>query len=236
MYTTTFTAEIATAAHPGPAPRGRRPSPCQAGHAHRNPEPTGRARPATTTSAGDPCRLAHRASGALTTGGGGRWNYDRHAGQHQLVYPGRPATTARATPPSLRPDRHGHTVRPGHRRLGRREWGSPGCSRSSSPDSTTSGSWSADALSWASGHASRATRGCVRDLSKSLGPDETNRLYGTELARFLPDRTVSSEVESTWGQSGLFEAVLALVGRLADESPVVLVLEDAAHWAGRYDP
>ncbi len=74
--------------------------------------------------------------------------------------------------------------------------------------------------------------GVLRDLSKSLGPDETNRLYGTELARFLPDRTVRSEVESTWGQSGLFEAVLALLGRLADESPVVLVLEDL-HWADR---
>ena len=60
--------------------------------------------------------------------------------------------------------------------------------------------------------------GVLRDLSKSLGPDETNRLYGTELARFLPDQTVRSEVESTWGQSGLFEAVLALLGRLADES------------------
>ncbi len=78
--------------------------------------------------------------------------------------------------------------------------------------------------------------GVLRDLSKSLGPDETNRLYGRELARFLPDQTVRSEVESTWGQSGLFEAVLALLGRLADESavasPVVLVLEDL-HWADR---
>ena len=74
--------------------------------------------------------------------------------------------------------------------------------------------------------------GVLRDLSRSLGPDETNRLYSMELARFLPDQTVRSEVDSTWGQSGLFEAVLALLGRLADESTVVLVLEDL-HWADR---
>ncbi len=74
--------------------------------------------------------------------------------------------------------------------------------------------------------------GVLRDLSRSLGPEETNRLYSRELARFLPDQTVLSEVESAWGQSGLFEAVLALLGRLSEESAVVLVLEDL-HWADR---
>jgi DNA-binding NarL/FixJ family response regulator len=71
----------------------------------------------------------------------------------------------------------------------------------------------------------------LRDLSRSLGPEQTARLYGGELARFLPDQHTRIE-ESIWGQAGLFEAVLGLLNRLAEETPVVLVLEDL-HWADR---
>jgi DNA-binding CsgD family transcriptional regulator len=74
--------------------------------------------------------------------------------------------------------------------------------------------------------------GILRQLSRKIGPEETQRLYGAELLRFLPDQGSPSVESGEREQSGLFEAVLALLGRLAETSPVVLVMEDL-HWADR---
>jgi predicted ATPase len=72
----------------------------------------------------------------------------------------------------------------------------------------------------------------LRQLSRTLGSDETRRLYGAELVRFLPDHGTSSSDGGVREQAGLFEAVLALLARLAETSRVVLILEDL-HWADR---
>ena len=74
--------------------------------------------------------------------------------------------------------------------------------------------------------------GILRELSRKIGPEVTQRLYGQELIRFLPDQGSPSADSGEREQSGLFEAVLALLGRLAETSPVVLVMEDL-HWADR---
>jgi DNA-binding CsgD family transcriptional regulator len=74
--------------------------------------------------------------------------------------------------------------------------------------------------------------GILRQLSRKVGPEETRRLYGAELTRFLPDQGSSSVDSGEREQSGLFEAVLALLGRLAETSSVVVVMEDL-HWADR---
>jgi predicted ATPase len=74
--------------------------------------------------------------------------------------------------------------------------------------------------------------GILRQLSRKIGPEETQRLYGAELMRFLPDQASSTLDSAEREQSGLFEAVLALLGRLAETSSVVLVMEDL-HWADR---
>ena len=74
--------------------------------------------------------------------------------------------------------------------------------------------------------------GILRQLSRKIGPEETRRLYGAALIRFLPDQGSSSVDSGEREQSGLFEAVLALLGRVAQISPVVLVMEDL-HWADR---
>ena len=57
--------------------------------------------------------------------------------------------------------------------------------------------------------------GVLRQLSRTVGPEETKRLYGAELIRFLPDQGNWSADGGVREQSGLFEAVLALLGRLA---------------------
>jgi DNA-binding NarL/FixJ family response regulator len=74
--------------------------------------------------------------------------------------------------------------------------------------------------------------GILRQLSRTLGPNETRQMYGAELARFLPDQGTWSSDSGAHEQSGLFEAVLALFGKLADTTQVVVVLEDL-HWADR---
>jgi DNA-binding CsgD family transcriptional regulator len=72
--------------------------------------------------------------------------------------------------------------------------------------------------------------GILRRLSHELGPEATAKLYGAELARFLPDNTqVSSTAE---GSAGLLEALVALLRTLDQDGPVVLVVEDM-HWADR---
>jgi DNA-binding NarL/FixJ family response regulator len=74
--------------------------------------------------------------------------------------------------------------------------------------------------------------GILRQLSRVLGSEEAQQLFGPELVRFLPDQGTSSTDRETVEQLGLFEAVLALLDRLADTTQVVVVLEDL-HWADR---
>jgi DNA-binding CsgD family transcriptional regulator len=71
--------------------------------------------------------------------------------------------------------------------------------------------------------------GVLRRLSQDLGPEQTHAAYGPELVRFLPGNESSGEAAEP---VGLFEALLALLDRLDDAQPVVLVIEDL-HWADR---
>ncbi|MFL6265070.1 MAG: AAA family ATPase [Actinomycetes bacterium] len=79
----------------------------------------------------------------------------------------------------------------------------------------------------------------LRGLGRGLEPEALDELVGPGrplLARLLPE--LGREEGSTglaggsWGQAQLFEALLALLERLADRSPTVLVVEDL-HWADR---
>src|SRR5215218_2455721 len=79
----------------------------------------------------------------------------------------------------------------------------------------------------------------LRGLGRGLEPEALDELAGPGrplLARLLPE--LGREEGSTglaggsWGQAQLFEALLALLERLADRSPTVLVVEDL-HWADR---
>ena len=84
--------------------------------------------------------------------------------------------------------------------------------------------------------------GALRPVLRSLPPDELDRLVGpgrAELAHLLPDlgppapRPLAgpdASVSAVAAQARLFEIVFALLRRLADECPLVLVLEDL-HWA-----
>src|SRR5512132_3927064 len=75
----------------------------------------------------------------------------------------------------------------------------------------------------------------LRGLGRGLEPAVLEELVGPGrplLARLLPELGPDQEPTSvgSWGQARLFEAVLALLERLADRSPTVLVVEDL-HWA-----
>jgi DNA-binding CsgD family transcriptional regulator/tetratricopeptide (TPR) repeat protein len=77
----------------------------------------------------------------------------------------------------------------------------------------------------------------LRGLGRGLEPAALDELVGPGrplLARLLPE--LGQDEESTWagswGQARLFEAFLALLERLANRSPTVLVVEDL-HWADR---
>jgi DNA-binding CsgD family transcriptional regulator/tetratricopeptide (TPR) repeat protein len=79
----------------------------------------------------------------------------------------------------------------------------------------------------------------LRGLGRGLEPEALDELVGPGrplLARLLPE--LGQEEGSTglaggsWGQAQLFEALLALLERLAHRSPTVLVVEDL-HWADR---
>src|SRR5512132_1129261 len=75
----------------------------------------------------------------------------------------------------------------------------------------------------------------LRGLGRGLEPAVLEELVGPGrplLARLLPELGPDQEPTSvgSWGQARLFEAVLALLERLADRSPTMLVVEDL-HWA-----
>ena len=77
----------------------------------------------------------------------------------------------------------------------------------------------------------------LRGLGRGLEPAAVDELVGPGrplLARLLPELGQSEEPASagSWGQARLFEALLALLERLAGRSPTVLVVEDV-HWADR---
>jgi DNA-binding CsgD family transcriptional regulator/tetratricopeptide (TPR) repeat protein len=77
----------------------------------------------------------------------------------------------------------------------------------------------------------------LRGLGRGLEPAALDELVGPGrplLARLLPELGQSEEPASagSWGQARLFEALLALLERLAGRSPTVLVVEDV-HWADR---
>lgn len=74
----------------------------------------------------------------------------------------------------------------------------------------------------------QAVRGWRRDHDRTVGPDD--RLTG-ELATLVPGLTTGLGGEGSSAAPGrVLEAVLTFFERLADEAPVVLVLEDV-HWA-----
>jgi len=81
----------------------------------------------------------------------------------------------------------------------------------------------------------------LRGLGRGLEPAALDELAGPGqplLARLLPELSQGEEPASadvavgSWGQARLFEALLALLERLAGRSPTVLVIEDL-HWADR---
>jgi DNA-binding CsgD family transcriptional regulator/tetratricopeptide (TPR) repeat protein len=74
--------------------------------------------------------------------------------------------------------------------------------------------------------------GILRQLGLELGEEVAAETVGPELAGFLPGRSGTS-LQAQWnGQASLFEAFRELLDRLADDAPLVLVLEDL-HWADR---
>jgi DNA-binding CsgD family transcriptional regulator len=81
--------------------------------------------------------------------------------------------------------------------------------------------------------------GALRPLLRSMPPERIDELLGAgraELAHLVPDLAPAESfasdgtLTSAAHQARLFEVVLELLRRLAEESPLVLVLEDI-HWA-----
>ncbi len=78
----------------------------------------------------------------------------------------------------------------------------------------------------------------LRRLIKGLGPSELDHLLGparSELSRLLPELSEtsaeqSSRAEGSIGQARLFELMLGVFSRLAQDAPVLLVVEDL-HWS-----
>jgi DNA-binding NarL/FixJ family response regulator/tetratricopeptide (TPR) repeat protein len=72
----------------------------------------------------------------------------------------------------------------------------------------------------------------LRQLARDVGEERADLLVGPQLAGFLPGPN-QAPLDAEWtGQAGMFEAFRAVLEQLADESPVVLVVEDL-HWADR---
>ena len=77
--------------------------------------------------------------------------------------------------------------------------------------------------------------GALRDLTRIVEPGTLEELPVAgrqELARLVPELASAAAPGGPPSQPVLFEAVLALLARLADDRPVLLVLEDV-HWADR---
>jgi predicted ATPase len=77
----------------------------------------------------------------------------------------------------------------------------------------------------------------LRDLAQNSEPDELRRLLGparVQLSRLLPELAPEGSPAGAEGEpsSQLFERLLDVVGRLAAERPLILVVEDV-HWADR---
>jgi DNA-binding CsgD family transcriptional regulator/tetratricopeptide (TPR) repeat protein len=74
--------------------------------------------------------------------------------------------------------------------------------------------------------------GILRQLGHDLGDDVAAELAGPELAVFLPGRSAGAPDLQSTAQSSMFGALRALLDRLTDDGPLVLVMEDL-HWADR---
>jgi DNA-binding CsgD family transcriptional regulator/tetratricopeptide (TPR) repeat protein len=81
----------------------------------------------------------------------------------------------------------------------------------------------------------------LRALVREVDPDRIAVAAGpglTELARLVPElsatdgQTPGPTAQSEWLQIRIFDALLRMLGRLAETSPVLLVIEDL-HWADR---
>ena len=77
----------------------------------------------------------------------------------------------------------------------------------------------------------------LRELVRDMGADGVARLlpgHATrEVARLLPEfGAAERDTDASAARARLFEQMLALLERLADERPVLLIIEDA-HWADR---
>jgi DNA-binding CsgD family transcriptional regulator/tetratricopeptide (TPR) repeat protein len=77
----------------------------------------------------------------------------------------------------------------------------------------------------------------LRDLRRELGADAFGELAGAgqaELGRLLPEAgdAAAAAPDEEFAQARLFETLLALFGRLAEQTPLMLVIEDL-HWADR---
>jgi DNA-binding CsgD family transcriptional regulator/tetratricopeptide (TPR) repeat protein len=79
--------------------------------------------------------------------------------------------------------------------------------------------------------------GALRELQRELGTDAVIELAGqgrAELARLLPEAgdPAAASRDEEFAQARLFEMLLGVLGRLADQAALVLVIEDL-HWADR---
>jgi DNA-binding NarL/FixJ family response regulator len=78
--------------------------------------------------------------------------------------------------------------------------------------------------------------GALRELQRELGTDAVIELAGqgrAELARLLPEAGEPAAArDAEFAQSRLFELLLSLLGRVGEQAPLVLVIEDL-HWADR---
>jgi DNA-binding CsgD family transcriptional regulator/tetratricopeptide (TPR) repeat protein len=80
----------------------------------------------------------------------------------------------------------------------------------------------------------------LRPLARELDPGELDEPARAELARVIPELgltgsgpdRIDSSLDEPLAQSRLFELLLNFLGRLGDQAPLVLIIEDL-HWADR---